>query len=55
MLTALDKVSLSLQAIQLLFLEVSLNLRQPIADQAEDTPCFLTVEKNMVQMRASML
>ena len=38
MLTALDKVSLSLQAMQLLFLEVSLNLRQPIADQAEDTP-----------------
>ena len=44
-----------MQAMQLLFLEVSLNLRQPIADQAEDTPCFLTVEKDQLQLRASVL
>jgi len=41
--------------MQLLFLEVSLNLRQPIADQAEDTPCFLTVGKKMLQPRVSVL
>ena len=32
-----------------------MNLRQPIADQAEDTPCFLTVEKDQLQLRASVL
>ena len=55
MLTALDKVSLSLQAMQLLFLEVTLDLRQHIADQAEGTPCFLTVGKDLLQLRASVL
>ena len=55
MLTALDKVSLSLQAMKLLFREVSLNLRQPIEDQAEDTPCLLIVEEYLLQLSVSML
>ena len=55
LLTALDKVSLSLQAMQLLFLEVTLDLRQHIADQAEGTPCFLTVGKDLLQLRVSVL
>ena len=55
MLTALDKVRLSLPAMQLLFLEGSLNLRQPIGDWPEDIPFLLIMEKELLQMRASVL
>ena len=51
MLTALDKVSLSLQAMKLLFLEVSLNLGHLIADQAANILCFFCREKDPVQMQ----
>jgi len=47
-LTILDKVSLFLQEMNLLFLERSLNLGHPIADQAADTQCFFTVEKDLL-------
>lgn len=55
MLTALDKVSLWLQAMQTLLIEGSLNGRQSIADQADDTPCFLIVEKDVLQPTVFML
>jgi len=55
LLTALDKVSLWLQAMQTLLIEGSLNGRQSIADQADDTPCFLIVEKDVLQPTVFML
>ena len=55
MLSSFKKVSFLLQAMQLIFLEVSLNLGHLIADQAEDTPCFLTVGKDLLQLRVSVL
>ena len=55
MLTALEKVSLWLQAMQTLLIEGSLNGRQSIADQADDTPCFLIVEKDVLQPTVFML
>jgi len=54
-LTALDKVSLWLWAMQPLSLEGSVNLRQPRADQDADKLCFFIREKDLLQLRASML
>ena len=54
-LTILDKVSLLLQAIALIFLERSLTLGHPIRYLAEGAPCFFTVEKDQLQLRASVL
>ena len=55
MLTILEKVSLFLQVTNLLFLERLLNLGHTIGYLAEDAPCFFTVEKGLLQLRASML
>ena len=55
LLTILEKVSLILQAMNLLFLERSLTLGHPITYQAEGAPCFFTVEKDLLQMWASVL
>ena len=41
--------------MNLIFLERSLNFGHPIADQASDTRCFFIVEKDLLQMRASVL
>ena len=55
LLTILDKVSLFLQAMNLLFLERSLNLGHPITYLAEGAPCFFTVEKDLLQLWAFLL
>lgn len=55
MLTILEKVSLILQAMNLLFLERSLNLRHPITYLAEGAPCFFTVAKDLLHMWAFLL
>ena len=44
-----------IQAIALIFLERSLNLGHPIRYLAEGAPCFFTVEKELLQVRASVL
>ena len=50
MLSSFKKVSFLLQAMQLIFLEVSLNLGHLIADQAANILCFFFREKVPVQM-----
>ena len=51
MLSSFKKVSFLLQAMQLIFLEVSLNLGHLIADQAANILCFFCREKDPVQMQ----
>ena len=41
--------------MNLIFLERSLNFGYPLADQASDTRCFFIVEKDLLQVRASVL
>ena len=41
--------------MNLIFLEKSLNLGYPIVTQDADTRCFFTVEKYLLQVRASVL
>ena len=50
MLSSFKKVSFLRQAMQLIFLEVSLNLGHLIADQAANILCFFFREKVPVQM-----
>ena len=50
MLSSFKKVSFLLQAMQLIFLEVSLTLGHLIADQAANILCFFFREKVPVQM-----
>jgi len=51
LLSSFKKVSFLLQAMQLIFLEVSLNLGHLIADQAANILCFFFREKDPVQMQ----
>ena len=51
MLSSFKKVSFLRQAMQLIFLEVSLNLGHLIADQAANILCFFFREKDPVQMQ----
>ncbi len=41
--------------MNLIFLERSLNVGHPIADQASDTRCFFIVEKYLLHVRSSVL
>ena len=51
MLSSFKKVSFLRQAMQLIFLEVSLNLGHHIADQAANILCFFFREKDPVHMQ----
>jgi len=51
LLSSFKKVSFLMQAMQLIFLEVSLNLGHLIADQAANILCFFFREKDPVHMQ----
>ena len=54
LLTALGKVSIAADNAAA-FIGQSQNLRQPIGDRPEDIPFLLIMEKELLQLRASVL